>query len=218
MIGRDPLESGGEARTSLDRRNLSGRLTPALACTGVGGGFHDPLSCFVPIIKQLLQFRVQEPSTKKLTDPAQRGPVIHLVAEEGSPLAIVQKPMAMIPVRKRAANLTIGEHPPWLVLRVFGDPFHGKRADLGSQDSSSARRQRAGRLDDRDLFPGRGQLFQCPRTFVKSENHARRCGNPRLLDKMMRPDAALSSAVRPVQACCLIIYSGCEPSGCQISG
>src|SRR5271157_1408519 len=204
MIGRDPLESRGEARTSLDRRNLSGRLAPALAFAGVGGGFHDPLCGFVPISEQLLQFRVQEPSTKKLTDPAQRGPVIHLVAEEGSPLAIVQKPMAMIPVRKRAANLTIGEHPPWLVLRVFGDPFHGKGADLGSQDSSSARRQRAGRLDDRDLFPGRGQLFQCSRTFVKSENHARRCGNPRLLDKMMHPDVALSSAVRPVQACCLV--------------
>src|SRR5208337_4653268 len=178
MIGRDPLESRVEARTSLDRRNLWGRLAPGLAFTAVGGGFHEPLGCFVPISEELLQFRVQEPSTKKFPDPAQRGPVIHLVAEEGSPLAIVQKPMAMIPVCKGTAYLPIGEHPPRLVLRVFGDPFHGKRADLGSQDNSSARRQRAGRLDDRDLFPGRGQLFQCPRTFVKSENHARRCGNP----------------------------------------
>jgi hypothetical protein len=115
MIGPDPLESRLEARTSLDRRNLPGRLAPGLTFT------------------------------KKLTDPAQRGPVIHLVAEEGSTLAIVQEQMAMIPVRKRAANLTIGERPLWLVLRVFGDPFLGKRADLGSQDSSSARRQRAGR-------------------------------------------------------------------------
>ena len=173
MIGRDPLESRGEARKRPDRRNLSGRLAPGLAFTGVGGGFHDPLSCFVPIIKHLLQFRVQEPSTKKLTDHAQWGPVIDFVAEKSSPPAIVKKPMAMIPVRKGTAYLAISKHPPRLVLRVFGDPLHGKRADLGSQDSSSARRQRARRLDDRDLFPGRGQLFQCPRTFVKSENHAR---------------------------------------------
>src|SRR5271157_1788422 len=33
MIGRDPLESRGEARTRPDQRNLSGRLASGLACT-----------------------------------------------------------------------------------------------------------------------------------------------------------------------------------------
>ena len=101
--------------------------------------------------------------------------------------------MAMIPVREGTANLAIGEQPPWLVFGVLGDPFHGKRADLGLQDRSSARRERARRLDDRHLFPGRDQRFERPRTLVKRENHARRGGDPRFLDEMVHRDADLSS-------------------------
>src|SRR5271166_6231332 len=50
-----------------------------------------------------------------------------------------------------------------------------------------------------------------------SENHARRCGNPRFLDKMVHRDADLSSVFGSLLRCSsrsdrrLFIYSGCEP-------
>src|SRR5271166_2864526 len=99
---RRTLESRVGARTSLDRRNPSSRLALVAAFKDLGGGFHEPLCDFVAIMEHLLQFRVQETCTQKFPNHAQGGPVIDLVAKDGAPLAIVQKQVAMIPVRKRA--------------------------------------------------------------------------------------------------------------------
>jgi len=97
-------------------------------------GFDDLLGHLVAVVEHSPQFRLDEPASEKITQLAQGWKIVELVTKDGSPLAIVEEKMPVIPVGEGPAHLSVGEHPDGFVFRMLGNPEPEQGADSRPQD------------------------------------------------------------------------------------
>jgi len=97
-------------------------------------GLHDLLGHLAAVVEHAPQFRLDEPASEKITQLAQGCKLVDFVTKDGSPLAIVEEKMPVIPVGEGPAHLSVSEHPGGSIFRVLGNPEHGQGADPRPQD------------------------------------------------------------------------------------
>ena len=87
--------------------------------------------------------------------------------------------MTMEPGAKRPAIHAVREHPAGLVLDVLGFDGLPERASLDPESNPGADLERARRLEDLDLLPGRLQPLESIWTLVEAEDDLSRGGDHR---------------------------------------
>jgi hypothetical protein len=122
-------------------------------------------------------------AAKDLTEGAKRHFEDDAVFEPARVKAVRKEKVRMLPALERAGNLNVAELAALLIVTVFEDPTHAERAYADAKGSAGTILKVRGALENFEMLPGRGELFESAGASVPIEEEFGGGRNARAGDK-----------------------------------
>ena len=91
------------------------------------------------VVEHPLQHSADQPTSQTCPQAAKGKSIVDFVAQDSGPVAVVEKPVSMVPIGKRPGLLLVGKECRRIVFRVDGHPANWQETQVSLQHHLAAR-------------------------------------------------------------------------------